>query len=125
MGVKPWRQVQRGYSAETIGKIMSAYYGGRAEVHLRREITRTAYCDFASMYPTVCTLMRLWDFVIAEGITEHDATDDVRTLLTGLTLEQLREPKFWRSLRVLVQVSPERRHFFLFAPATARDLPTR
>jgi hypothetical protein len=31
-------------------------------------------CDFLSMYPTVCTLMRLWQFVIAKGITWREST---------------------------------------------------
>jgi hypothetical protein len=42
---------------------MSSYFGGRAEVHIRRTVVQTLYCDFASMYPTVCTLMGLWWFV--------------------------------------------------------------
>ena len=60
---------------------MSAYFGGRAEVHRRRRPVRTLYCDFASMYPTVCTLMGLWRFVIAAGIEEHDATAEARAIL--------------------------------------------
>ena len=50
------------------GVIMSAYFGGRAEVRWRREIRQVLYCDFLSMYPTVCTLMGLWRFVIAQGM---------------------------------------------------------
>ena len=32
MGVKPWREVQWNFPPELIGAIMSAYFGGRAEV---------------------------------------------------------------------------------------------
>jgi hypothetical protein len=53
------RSAARGHPA-TLGAIMSSYFGGRAEVHIRRAIVPTVYCDFASMYPTVCTLMSLW-----------------------------------------------------------------
>ena len=38
MGVKPWLRHGQAYSAVSIGRIMSAYYGGRAEVHRRREV---------------------------------------------------------------------------------------
>ncbi len=107
MGVKPWLRSGQSYSPVSVGRIMSAYYGGRAEVHRRREIVRVAYCDFASMYPTVCTLMGLWRFVIAEGVEEHDATDATRVLLKDLSLEQLRDPAFWPGLRVLVEVKPD------------------
>jgi hypothetical protein len=66
MGVQPWREAQTGFDPATLGAIMSSYFGGRAEVHIRRTIVPTLYCDFASMYPTVCTLMGLWWFVIAQ-----------------------------------------------------------
>ena len=83
MGVKPWMRPKQSYSPQTLGRIMSAYYGGRAEVHRRREVVRTAYCDFVSMYPTMCTLMGLWRYVIAEGLEEVDATAHVRLLLAS------------------------------------------
>ena len=67
MGIKPWQEMQPDFDPAIIGAIMSSYFGGRAEVHRRREIVRSLYCDFASMYPTVCTLMELWRFVIAQG----------------------------------------------------------
>ena len=68
MGVKPWREMQPHFDPKIIGAIMSSYFGGRAEVRIRRETVRALYCDFASMYPTVCTLMGLWRFVIAKGV---------------------------------------------------------
>ena len=67
MSVRPWREVQRDFDPATLGAIMSSYFGGRAEVHIRRTVVQTLYCDFASMYLTVCTLMGLWWFVIARG----------------------------------------------------------
>jgi hypothetical protein len=57
MGLKPWQEVQRGFPLHLVGAIMSAYFGGRAEVHIRRQIAPVVHCDFLSMYPTVCTLM--------------------------------------------------------------------
>ncbi len=107
MGVKPWREVQDDFSAETIGRIMSTYYGGRAEVHRRREIVRALYCDFASMYPSVCNLMGLWRFVIAEGVDEQDATAEVRELLGRIDLTQLNRMTTWRDFAVIVQVAPD------------------
>ena len=53
MSVRPWREVQSDFDPATLGAIMSSYFGGRAEVHIRRTIVPTLYCDFASMYPTV------------------------------------------------------------------------
>ena len=86
---------------------MSSYFGGRAEVHRRREIVQALYCDFASMYPTVCTLMGLWKFVIANGMTQEDATNEIRTFLDQVDVVNLQHPESWQKLRVLVQVGPD------------------
>jgi hypothetical protein len=76
MGIRPWRELQADFPPALIGAIMSSYFGGRAEVHLRREVRQVLYCDFLSMYPTVCTLMGLWRFVIARETLWRDATDE-------------------------------------------------
>jgi hypothetical protein len=62
MGVQPWQDVQPAMPPDLTGAIVSSYYGGRSEVHIRRDIRQIAYCDFLSMYPTVCVLMGLWPF---------------------------------------------------------------
>ena len=107
MGIQPWRQAQPDFPPELIGQIMSTYYGGRAEVHIRREITPVIHCDFLSMYPTVCTLMKLWDFVIAKGVTWRDATAEARRILETWTLDDLHDRASWRRLACIVQVRPQ------------------
>lgn len=106
MGIRPWREAQPDFPPELVGIIASTYYGGRSDVNIRREINRVLYCDFLSMYPTVCTLMGLWRLVIASGITYHDATAEIAQLLATVTAEQLQNPIFWQALPVIVQVSP-------------------
>lgn len=106
MGVQPWRLAQPDFPPELIGQIMSTYYGGRAEVHIRREIVPVIHCDFLSMYPTVCTLMRLWHFVIAEGVAWSDATADVRKFVERCDLASLQDPRTWQQLHCIVQVRP-------------------
>ena len=107
MGVKPWRETSRAMPSGLIGQIMSTYYGGRAEVRLRRVVRQIAYCDFLSMYPTVCTLMTLWRFIIADGTEQSDATAEVRNLLATASLDHLQRPEFWAGLPVIVQVRAE------------------
>jgi len=108
MGVKPWQDVQPGFSAEILGQIMSAYYGGRSEVHIRRQIADIIHCDFLSMYPTVCTLMGLWNFVRAKGIDYDDDTNKIRDFVESCTPDSLRQQKIWRDLTAIVQVLPDR-----------------
>lgn len=107
MAIKPWMEVQPKVPPELIGQIMSTYYGGRAEVHIRREIASVIHCDFLSMYPTVCTLMGLWQFVIAQGMHWRDATEEVREFVDNCDLATLRDPAAWRKLHAIVQVQPE------------------
>jgi hypothetical protein len=107
MHVRPWREMQPTFPPSLIGQIMSTYYGGRAEVHIRREITPVIHCDFLSMYPTVCTLMGLWRFVIAGGVEWRDATEDVRAFVDRCSATALQQPETWRELHAIVQVLPD------------------
>ena len=84
MRIRPWREVQPDFPPELIGAIMSAYFGGRAEVHIRRQIMPVIHSDFLSMYPTVCTLMGLWRFVRANGVAYRDDTPAIKAMLARL-----------------------------------------
>ena len=86
---------------------MSTYFGGRSEVHVRRAICRVLYCDFRSMYPSVSVLMGLWRYVIASGVSWHDATAKTQAMVDQITLADLARPETWRKLAVLVQVVPD------------------
>ena len=107
MGVDPWREVQPDLDPRMTGIILSTYYGGRTEVRIRRQVRQVAYCDFLSMYPTVCVLMNLWRFITASGIRHRDATEETRNFLETLTPEIMQRPATWLFLHVLVQVMPD------------------
>lgn len=107
MNIRSWRQVQRDFPDEILGAIMGSYFGGRAEVHWRREVVRTLYCDFASMYPTVCTLQGLWRFVVAMGVDWMDATEETEGFLAGCELALIQDPATWLKLPTLVKVLPD------------------
>jgi hypothetical protein len=111
MKIARWRDCQPRFPPQIIGQILSAYYGGRAEVHIRRKIVPVIHCDFLSMYPTVCTLMGLWHFVRARGVIFREDTDRVRALVEvprEELAEQLRRKPIWSELKALVQVAPSR-----------------
>jgi hypothetical protein len=114
MNIKPWREVQPNFSPKLIGHILSAYYGGRSEVHIRRQIVPVIHTDYLSMYPTVCTLMGLWEFVRANGVMHSDDTQAIRELLASprdVLVERLRRKEGWADLTVLAQVLPDRNLF--------------
>ncbi len=108
MNIQPWREAQPGFPEHLTGIIMSTYFGGRAEVHHRRIISQVRYCDFLSMYPTVCTLMGLWRFVIANGMRWRDSTAETMAFLESISLEQLQSQNTWHEqLTTIVQVRPD------------------
>ncbi len=107
MGIRPLLELQPNFPPKLLGIIMSTYFGGRSEVHIRRKVARVLYCDFLSMYPTVCTLMGLWRFVTAERVKWRKATGEVREFLENVTLEDLQRPETWPKLCALVQVQPD------------------
>lgn len=107
MGIQPWRELQGNVPPTLLGVTMSSYYGGRSEVHIRRQVARVLYCDFLSMYPTVSTLMGLWRFVVANGMRWSDATAETQALVESMTLEELGNPATWSKLAVLCQVVPD------------------
>ena len=106
IGIRPFREVQPDFPPHLTGVTMSTYFGGRAEVRWRREIRQVLYCDFLSMYPTVCTLMGLWRFVTAQGMEWSDATEKIQLLINSISLDDLQRPEFWPLLTTLVRVSP-------------------
>lgn len=107
MGITPWRKIQPDFPRHMFAKIMGSYFGGRSEVRIRRDIRQVILCDFLSMYATVCTLMGLWQFVIAEGMTWCDTTAATRSLLDLFDLAALQSPESWTQLATLVRVLPD------------------
>jgi hypothetical protein len=107
MGIEPWRKVQPDVPPDLIARIMGSYFGGRSEVRIRREVRQVILCDFLSMYPTVCTLMGLWRFVIADGMAWRDTTNETRALLDKIDLKALQAKETWKQLSTLVRVRPD------------------
>ncbi|MGH9765677.1 MAG: DNA polymerase, partial [Blastocatellia bacterium] len=107
MAVRGWREMQPDFPYALLGKVMGGYFGGRTEVRQRRVMTQVLYCDFTSMYPTVSTLMGLWPFVIAMGMTWRDATAETRAFVNRVTLAELQKRETWRRFHVIVQIEPD------------------
>lgn len=105
MGITPPRSRQT-FGNEVHGWAMSAYYGGRAECRIRRTQVPVVYCDFRSMYPTVCALMNLSGLLTAEQLHAVDATKEVQELLDRVTADDCFDPELWPQLVGIAQVIP-------------------
>jgi len=107
MAITPRLTTQPDFDPQVLGYAMSAFYGGRAEVHIRHTPIPVAVVDFTSMYPTVDALLGLWDHVTAESIDTVEVTDDVTDLLGSITVEGCFNPTLWPELVVIAQVVPD------------------
>lgn len=106
IGIAPFHEISK-ISIETLGLLMVTYYGGRTEVKIRKTQVPVRYLDFLSMYPTVCILQNLWDFVIAREIIEEDCTGWTREFVRKISLEDMNDPKIWKELPVIVGIKPD------------------
>lgn len=108
MNIPPILERQPDFPKRFIGYAQSAFYGGRTSVHIRKHAVPVAYVDFLSMYPTVNSLMGLWNFDIAEKIVVvENCQSEIRDWLSKITPKQLLRPGSWKSLTAFVKIIPD------------------
>ncbi len=107
MGLTPPSEQFKTLPPELLGQAMTAFYGGRAEARVRKTVVPVVYTDFLSMYPTIQTLMDLWDILTAETLEVVEATEEFQSLLDRATIEDVFRPEFWRELRGFAQVNAQ------------------
>jgi hypothetical protein len=110
---------------ELQGVFMQAYFGGRAEVHIRKVCVPLMRLDFLSQYPSVNTLMGNWDIVTAESVTYPECTDEIGRFLRSVKpdkwLDKCFEPDTWPQLRFFALVLPDDEIFSARAPFNSKD----
>ncbi len=107
LNIKPFLKQNQDFSPKILGNLMSAFYGGRCELRIRKTPLYCAVLDFFSSYPTLFTLLGLWDYLIAEKIECENDTENVQNLLDNITLKDLQNKELWKSFCVLVEICPE------------------
>jgi hypothetical protein len=106
IGIHPLLERQE-FDAKLLGHAMSAYYGGRTEVRIRRTPLPVVYLDFLSMYPTGCALMSVWDLLAAERVDVIDVTEEINILLETITVDDCFDPGLWPRLIGIAQIVPD------------------
>ncbi len=107
MGITPILERQPDFPNEYLGYAETAFFGGRTSAHIRKVPVPVVYTDFRSMYPTVNSLMGLWQFVTAEQVqvVEHCA-NEIQEFLSKLTADGLFKPEVWKHLTGFVKLIP-------------------
>ena len=107
LGIEPFMSLNPEFPSEMLGNIMTSYCGGRCECKIRKEPVKVTTLDFTSMYPTITMEMDLWKFMIAESLEIKDVTDEIRDMLSNLTLKYLQNKGKWIDFVVMVKLHPE------------------
>ncbi|MGH2971095.1 MAG: hypothetical protein ACRDLE_02950 [Gaiellaceae bacterium] len=106
-GIRPPRERHAEITPELLGFAASAYYGGRAECRIRRTPLPVITCDFLSMYPTVCTLLRLWPLLTCNRIEAVEVPpEEMQAWLERTSLDDCFDPATWGDLAALVLIKP-------------------
>ena len=94
-------------SDKELGIAMQAYYGGRAEVRIRKTHVPVVHTDFTSQYPTVNAHLGNWQALTAGNVHFEVCTDEVLEMLADLKLQDTFDPAFWKRLSFFALVRPE------------------
>ncbi|WP_292471175.1 DNA polymerase domain-containing protein, partial [Methanolobus sp.] len=127
--IKPFLQQNPEFPNSIIGKVMSAYYGGRCECKIRKKPVEVTVLDFFSMYPTITLLLGLWDYVVADRIRYEEITDidtnytEIKALDTknryASSIDTIQEfidyfdiykaldKDSWKLMNILVEIEPD------------------
>ncbi|MGB6973821.1 MAG: hypothetical protein WBD67_03965 [Terracidiphilus sp.] len=107
MGIGPILDRQ-GNLQPYIGYAQTAYFGGRTSAHIRKVPVPVVYVDFLSMYPTVNSLMNLWQFVIAQKINVIDhCQEEIVDFLKTIDDDFLFQPSNWPKLTAFARLIPD------------------
>jgi hypothetical protein len=110
LGIAPLLTQEPPFPRKYLGFALAAYFGGRADVRVRRLDVPVRVLDFTSMYPTIVCLQALQRLLVAPRIRAKVVTAEVRQLVghmaSGNPLALLYDPRFWRRLNCLVLVEP-------------------
>jgi hypothetical protein len=107
MNIKP-PLARRKIDPRVLGWSMSAYYGGRAECRIRKTPVPVVYCDFLSMYPTVCSLMGIWKLLTTRHVRiDQNATTEIQQRLDNLDTDACFDPPLWPQLVGIAQIKPD------------------
>jgi len=97
-------------SNQELGICMQAYFGGRAEVHIRRRRVPVMLLDFVSQYSSVNTLMKNFEILTADKVTLEDDTEEIKKLLNRISNDpySLFKKELWPDLRFFALIIPEK-----------------
>jgi transcriptional regulator with XRE-family HTH domain len=108
LGITPFMRRNPNFDRHVIGAFMETLYGGRSGVRIRHKIRETLQADFKSQYPSINTLMKLQDLLIADSVEAIKGGSDSEAghFLRGVTLADMQNKETWPKLRGVALIKP-------------------
>jgi hypothetical protein len=107
LGFRPLLERQPDFNRRHLGKGAASYFGGRAEVRVRKRDVFAAVLDYTAMYATIFVLQDL-QALVERGLRAVSVpAAEMEAFVANLTPERLYDPKVWRLLNCLVLVEPQ------------------
>jgi len=107
LNIKPLLEKNSDFSKEIMGNLMTAFYAGRVETRIRKTPIPVTYLDCTSTYPTLFSLMGMYQFLTAEKIEHSVTTEKTQKFLDGITLQDISKKDTWRNLTTICKVVPD------------------
>jgi hypothetical protein len=110
LGIAPLLQKQPDFNRRHLGKAMAAYFGGRADVRVRKLDLAVRVLDFTAMYASIFCLQWLHKLLGTPRLSVQAVTTEIRGLVGQMASDNgsamLYDPKTWAKLNCLVLVDP-------------------
>ena len=107
LNIKPLLENNPDFSKLALGNLMTAFYAGRVETRIRKTPVPVTYLDCTSTYPTLFSLMGMYQFLIAEKFDRSDTTEQTQKLLDEITLQDISKKETWKSIATICKIVPD------------------
>ncbi|HEY1883026.1 MAG TPA: hypothetical protein VGG51_08295 [Candidatus Cybelea sp.] len=106
LGFRPLLEAQPDFDPEHLGHGSASYFGGRAEVRVRRSEVPVTILDFTSMYASIFILQDLESLISGRIAAVEVPASEIEQLLNEMTAAHLFDKAVWRLFNCLVLVEP-------------------
>ena len=106
MGLIPPKKKFQNVPDKVLGCAAQSYFGGRTECRVRHTDVPGVLYDVTSEYPTMAANLGVWNLIRAREVRVEICTEEVKELLSHLTLEELFNRNVIRQLAFFAKIKP-------------------
>jgi hypothetical protein len=107
LGFRPLLKAQPDFNAEHLGHGSASYFGGRAEIRVRKSEVQVTVLDFTSTYASIFILQDLENLISGRIAAVEVPAWEIEQLLNEMNAVRLFDKAAWRLFNCLVLVEPD------------------